>query len=1198
MPHQKEPQQNAAEPAKTPHKRRRKWLRWLVWLVVLAALALLINGPIFRWALDKFPKDILRDNGLTTEYTVGGTLFGPWELHDIAIVDPTTGTDISASEIFISLDWWNTISREIAQPVDHLRVSDAVVVLDLRPKPITAEELAAEEANEDSQDEPQSPVEKLQSVFASAKKFIGHTTIDIDLQELRVITTDEMTWQLDNTSIAHQPESDIAVDIGSTTLPEGDVIRDASLTIDYLDESIQIRKIAARDDLVIEQANVSIVDDSLTVDLLASLFGANVKIASPDLNIVALEITSGALSVPDALDFVDDLTGVNVRIPSGSITKLNANMTLDGAAWPQGINGDIDLAVDDLVTYGITVGDAELLINKAGPIITLRELDVITSGARVQLTNAVTDATRFTTPRFWSQIPVESIDVDVRDLHNTLKAYNVYLSDNFPKLRATITASTSPAPAVRAIMPAAQLTAQVEPIDPEPDLRANFTITTNGSFASPIDIALIASQGGNSSPIVESTSQFTIDTLGYTTDTKVAIEQAGTVNTIMRWLEEDGIGEIKTELHINSKGIVNDVDSHSGSLVVDSLEFARDDLFPVDASANITYENSSISVNALNAQVEGFTVDLAGSYARERIDIRELTIKHEEGKAALLASASLPLNDESFTKPMAAITGTSPLMLNLDFQSPELAEIAPLLSLAGISPNELDIESGPININAQAKRTAESPLGFSLAAEASQILIAGDPNQAPIDIKLSADSENNALLDATITYGKIGKLLVHGEMGWQPNRWANNPDAFFDETFTLDATIDKIPVDFIENLTDFVPEIDGNLTLQAKGSGEIGDPDFTATATLVIDKAKFDTPYFPGVDDLRFAIALQSDQIEITEGKFDSAGGDYRIDGTIGIANIRDPLFDVTIDSKKGLVFRNEAITARANTDLALNGTLSDATLSGTVGIVQALYYREIRILSPSSTLGVGDGPALPKFEQSVESAQQAIVAAPSFLENIKLDVQINSKDPVRIRSNLAQADISLDIHAGNTLNDPQLDGHATILNGAAKLPLSSLRIVSGKATFSPERGFIPTLSIQAQSNPGRYKVNIYISGPADSPKVVMSSNPPLPQSEIYSLLATGSTRDDLAGGGTAALKAAMLLTREFSSSNDSFLLKMVNKAFDLVDKLDVSIGETDHLTGRKSNSARLSITDRFIIRVEYDEADTRSALIYEIPFK
>ncbi len=1203
MPARKEPQQNAEDTAKTRPKRRRKWLRRLVWLVVLGALALLINGPVFRWALNKFPKDILRDNGLTAEYTVDGSLLGPWELHDIAIADPETGTDISVSEIFISLDWWNTIRREIAQPVDHLRISDAIVALDLRPKPMTKEERAAQQAEDEANEANSStsnspPVDKLRSVFATMTKFIGHTTIDIDLQELRVIANDDMTWQIDDTSIAHQPGSAIKLNIGSTILPDNKIIRDADLTINYLDESINIRNIAARDDLVVEHANLAIVDDSLTVVLLASLFGADINIQSPDLNVVALQITSGALSVPAALDFVEDITGVNVRIPSGSITKLNANMTLDGAAWPEGINGDIDMAVDDLITYGMTIGDAKILINKTGPTITLRELDVNTPGARVQLTNAVTDATQFTTPRFWSQIPAESIRIDMRDLHDTLKAYRVDLGDKFPKVRGTVTGSTSPAPSTTAMMPAAQLTAKIEPIDPKAALSAAFQINTDGNFASPIDIELAVSQGKNTSPIVKSNSQFTIDTLGYTTDTKLALEQAETLDTILRWLGNDAIGEVTTQLRIESEGIVNKLNTHKGSLVIDSLELTRDDLFPIDASANITYENSRISANSIKAHVEGFSIDLAGNYDRERVEIRDLTVKHQDGKAALLASASLPLDEKSITTPLAVITGSSPLMLNLDFQSPNLAEIAPLLSLAGLSPDKLGLKSGPIKINAQAERTAETPLGFSITADATKILLASDPNQAPIDIDFNANSDNNAHLDAAVTYGKIGKLLAHGEMGWQPKRWANDLDALFEESFTIDAIVDKMPVDFIKNLTDFIPEIDGHLTLEAKGSGKIREPEITGAATLVIGNAIFNTPYFPGVKDLRFAIALDGDQIDITEGTFDSAGGDYIIDGTIGVSDLRDPLFDITVACKQGLVFRNNAITARANADLAFKGPLSDALLSGTVDLIQTLYYREIRILSPSSTLGVSSGPALPKFEQSVENAQQAIEATPGILKNIKLDVQINSKDPIRIRSNLAQADIAVDIHAKNNLSDPHLDGKATILNGEAQLPLSSLRIVSGSATFSPERGFIPTLNIQAQSKPGRYKVNIYISGPADSPKVIMSSNPPLPQSEIYSLLATGSTREDLAGGGTAALKAAMLLTRELSASNNSFPLKAVSKAFDLVSELNVSIGETDQLTGKKSHSARVSLTDRFAVRVEYDEADTRAALIYEIPLK
>ena len=138
----------------------------------------------------------------------------------------------------------------------------------------------AREADGSSGD-PQSPVEKLRSLFTSVTKFIGHTTIDIDLQELRVIANKDMKWQINDTSVAHQPGSAIKLDIGSISLPDNQIIRDASLTINYLDESIRIYNIAARDDLGIDQANLAISNDSLSMDLLASLFGAELKMQAP-----------------------------------------------------------------------------------------------------------------------------------------------------------------------------------------------------------------------------------------------------------------------------------------------------------------------------------------------------------------------------------------------------------------------------------------------------------------------------------------------------------------------------------------------------------------------------------------------------------------------------------------------------------------------------------------------------------------------------------------------------------------------------------------------------------------------------------------------------------------------------------------------------------------------------------------------------
>ena len=101
------------------------------------------------------------------------------------------------------------------------------------------------------------------------------------------------------------------------------------------------------------------------------------------------------------------------------------------------------------------------------------------------------------------------------------------------------------------------------------------------------------------------------------------------------------------------------------------------------------------------------------------------------------------------------------------------------------------------------------------------------------------------------------------------------------------------------------------------------------------------------------------------------------------------------------------------------------------------------------------------------------------------------------------------------------------IENFVASLPFSKLRVTNGFVYFSNDNPFIPQLNIQAQSTLQDYNINVFIYGPADDPKTVMSSEPPLPQEDIVALLATGATSQNLSNGNALAGRAAYLVLQQ-----------------------------------------------------------------------
>src|SRR2546430_14883915 len=108
------------------------------------------------------------------------------------------------------------------------------------------------------------------------------------------------------------------------------------------------------------------------------------------------------------------------------------------------------------------------------------------------------------------------------------------------------------------------------------------------------------------------------------------------------------------------------------------------------------------------------------------------------------------------------------------------------------------------------------------------------------------------------------------------------------------------------------------------------------------------------------------------------------------------------------------------------------------------------------------------------------------------------------------------------------------------------------------------------------YRVRFYVYGTLQSPEAFFTSEPPLAQEEIISLIATGVTRAELSGNNNVlAGRAAMLLVQQlYSKIFKKGEPTQSNTAFN---RLDLDVGTVDPRTGQQQVSARFKISDRFV---------------------
>jgi hypothetical protein len=208
-------------------------------------------------------------------------------------------------------------------------------------------------------------------------------------------------------------------------------------------------------------------------------------------------------------------------------------------------------------------------------------------------------------------------------------------------------------------------------------------------------------------------------------------------------------------------------------------------------------------------------------------------------------------------------------------------------------------------------------------------------------------------------------------------------------------------------------------------------------------------------------------------------------------------------------------------------------------------------------------------------------------LRDWTFDIAIKTRenDPFRVRGNLANGSVALDLRLGGTGLQPWLEGNARIDRFVASLPFSRLSVSRGFVTFKQDAPFVPTLDIQAESRVRDYLVNAYIYGPTTDPQVQLSSEPPLSHADIVSLLATGTTTAEFGKNAEVlASRAAILAAKELyrkvfkRHTAPPSLSEEKSDSTDFMERFEFDLGAINNETGQQEFAGRFKINDHLYL--------------------
>jgi hypothetical protein len=1143
---------------------RRRLLRWfgcllLVFCLLLAVLLSWLNGPGLRWLGPKIATHFLEQAGIKGELRVEGSL-----TEGISIADLRLESDGVLRSLTVGRA---TPDYRILELVKG-RVRGLTVIS-------VQADLNLDAEDEDAEREPLDLQKLVNDLRLAREHFLR---VGLDLRDVGVTATKggEQVVALAPTHLRHEVGSGVLVlDLGAITDPRGQVWPARTLEIRWDEEELSIPRIELLPGTELRALVIALPGDAgpsveaeLHIDDAVLALGI-----SPGLDSIQLDLREGRLDsqrIAEKLDLADPLPA------SATLTSLSLN--IDGfLPDPQAASGALRLLLEDLSWDEWQVPELAL--------------DLTVDPGRAAL--AASGRALGTGFALATELPLQFDESGIR-LESASGSFEVV----DPAAVVGALADQIPAINPEAVVPVAGLTGefQVEFAQLTP---TSAKVSAILKPAKPEDAATLFIDGGWSDDQTLSgglrieglslTGGYHLETTIYQGELEADGFEVARIDPWLAIVGAGGVGDVRITGSWSGDGDIHE-QQHRGrlSLVSANLD-RRHEIPPIEAAGELEYDwPSGFAIRDLHLESEDQTITADAKMAAGMLEIS--TLGWTAGETQLASgSASLPV-PEDFSKwrellthddreVTVALESTTLPLIRLGQWIPAAAQIAPettgllRLNVSGTySTPELDA-----SLDVKGLRSPEQP---GLPSTDLSFTIAGRDGRLKIDGRADAPDFPPAVMTAS--------------MAFRPGEWAEDPQLITRESLSARVDLPRIELSRFTSLVPGMRRLSGTLSGNVEVAGELGAPAVQGRIDLSNALVEMNDQRIPTVTGVSGALRLNPERVALENLRGLIAGGTLQASGTLAIQEGKPGPIDFRLSGRQVPVLRDDSLIIRSNLDLRLAGTIEQASLTGSLEVVDSLFYRDIELLPIGTPFTGPSAAALPRLDAPANPA----AAIPEPFRNWTLDVRARTANPLLIRGNFATGSVRGDLRASGTLGAPSLVGEVNISNLKAALPFSTLTVPSGTLRFTPATGLDPILEIRGNAEPRPYRVNLIVYGRASDPQLVLTSNPPLPANEIMTLLATGTTTSGLENPQAASSRAIQLFAEELRRGRVPFG-RQLRPLLGLFDRVDFSLAEEDPYSTESFSTATLSLTDSWLLSAGMGaDGDSRVMGVWRLTFR
>lgn len=258
----------------------------------------------------------------------------------------------------------------------------------------------------------------------------------------------------------------------------------------------------------------------------------------------------------------------------------------------------------------------------------------------------------------------------------------------------------------------------------------------------------------------------------------------------------------------------------------------------------------------------------------------------------------------------------------------------------------------------------------------------------------------------------------------------------------------------------------------------------------------------PSLSNVNATVSFNEDRIVIEKAYGTFSEGTVQLDGTIYLEKF--------VVKQLGLSGRFSGVRwifaprcwAYMDGQIYLTGAYSQPLLSGQINIQRGVYTEKFEW----TRLALKSSPPKITVEKN------------SWLNNLRFNLRVQTSN-FFVNNNLATVNLNSDLLLKGSIPEPSLIGWINAKDGWIYFRGSKFEIMQALIQFNDPNSIRPYLNVSARTNVSQYNINLNLNGYIDQFNLILSSNPPLSESELFNLLVLGQNGGSkgIPGGSEAA---------------------------------------------------------------------------------